>query len=350
MIKFLSIFFAVNFLANWYIFSRLFAYFHLNKSWPYWGLILGFSVSYVVMNYFDHLTGFFFSRWLLRLAGFWMGAGLILMMCIFGGDIIRLVSGISTDTLRWVVLGGAGVLILYSMINAQRVQVVELVVKAPVNKTIVHLSDVHVGSVSPRHLQRLVELTNSHNPDLVLLTGDLMDSCSGITPRSFESLKQIKVPIYFTTGNHERYAGIEKAMEIIRRTPMIPLRNEMANLEDLQIIGIDDKERDSQVETVLNSMELDPAKFSIVMYHRPTGFEYAAEKGIDLMVCGHTHNGQIFPFNYVVKSRFPRVKGVHRIGQSTLIVSMGSGFWGPPMRLGSRTEIYVIRLLSMTNE
>jgi hypothetical protein len=128
--------------------------------------------------------------------------------------------------------------------------------------------------------------------------------------------------------------GTEKAL----------LRNAMADLEDMQIIGIDDKEHDHQVETVLRSMELDPAKFSVVMYHRPTGFEYAAERGIDLMVSGHTHNGQIFPFNYLVKTRFPRIKGVHRIGPSTLIVSMGSGFWGPPMRLGSRTEIYVIRL------
>jgi predicted MPP superfamily phosphohydrolase len=344
MIKFLSIFFAVNFLANWYIFSRVFAYFHLQKGWLYWLLIFGFSVSYVVMNYFDHLTGFFFSRWMLRLAGFWMGAGLILMMCIFAGDIVRLASGISIDTLRWMVLGGAGVLILYAMINVHIVRVNEITLKAPVDKTIVHLSDIHVGSVSPRHLSRLVKMANRHNPDLVLITGDLMDSSSGITPKSFESLNQIEVPIYFTTGNHERYAGLDKAMNIIGGTAVIPLRNELADLEDIQIIGIDDKEHDHQVETVLRSTVIDQSKFSIVMYHRPTGFEYAAEKGIDLMVCGHTHNGQIWPFNYVVKSRFPRVKGVHRIGQSTLVVSMGSGFWGPPMRLGSRTEIYVIRL------
>jgi len=344
MIKFLSIFFAVNFLANWYIFSRVFAYFHLNKGWLYWLLIAGFSVSYVVMNYFDHLTGFFFSRWLLRLAGFWMGAGLILLLCIFGSDIVRLISGVSVDKLRWVVLGVTGVLIVYALINARMVKVREVTLGAPVDKTIVHLSDIHVGSVSPHHLRHLVELTNSVHPDLVLITGDLMDSCSGITARSFDSLKQIDVPIYFTTGNHERYAGLEKAMEIIRSTAVIPLRNEMADLEDLQIIGIDDKERDGQVETVLGSVEVNPEKYSILMYHRPTGFEHAAEKGVDLMVCGHTHNGQIWPFNYVVKSRFPRVKGVHRIGASTLIVSMGSGFWGPPMRLGSSTEMYVIRL------
>jgi uncharacterized protein len=344
MIKFLSIFFAVNFLANWYIFSRVFMFFNLQKGWLYWLLIVVFSGSYVAMAYLDQLAGFFLSRFLLRLAGFWMGAGLILMVCLFAGDLVRLVFGISTDTIRWVVLGGAGVLILYAMVNARIVRISEITLKAPVDKTIVHLSDIHVGSVSPRHLVHLVELTNSANPDLVLLTGDLMDSCSGITSRSFESLRQVKAPVYFTTGNHEGYAGIDKAMELIGTTPVIPLRNEIADLEDIQIIGIDDREHDHQVETVLGSMELDRAKFSILMYHRPTGFEYAAERGIDLMLSGHTHNGQIFPFNYLVKTRFPRIKGVHTIGQSTLVVSMGSGFWGPPMRLGSRTEIYVIRL------
>jgi hypothetical protein len=242
------------------------------------------------------------------------------------------------------VLGAAGGLILYALLNARVVQIKELTVPAPVDKTIVHLSDIHVGSVSPRHLKGLVDMANRQNPDLFVITGDLMDSWSGLSDRSFASLREIQVPIYFVTGNHERYTGMKRVEDLVSRTPMIPLRNRMVEWEGIQLIGIDDSENAERIEAKINEFNIDPLKYSILLYHRPDVFEAAAEKGIDLMLSGHTHNGQIVPFNFVVKSRFPRIQGLHKIGESTLFISMGSGTWGPPMRLGSRSQIVVIRL------
>lgn len=344
MLMFISIFFVINFLANWYIFSRLFLFFHFRTGLLYWILILTFSISYITVAWVDRSTGFFLSRWLLKVAGFWMGAGLITLMCLIAGDLLRLLTPVPLDTLRWIVLGAAGVLILYSMLNASVVRVVEIAVPAPVDKTIVQLSDIHMGSVTGQHLRRLVRITNSLKPDAVMLTGDLMDSWSGLSDRTFDSLKEIEVPIYYVIGNHERYTGIKRVAELVGHTAMTWLRNESTEWEGMQIIGIDDSEHSEQLSRVLSGIRVDENKFSILLYHRPQEFEYAAQRGIDLMLSGHTHNGQIFPFNFVVRSRFPRMKGLHKIADSTLFVSMGSGTWGPSMRLGSRSQIVVIKL------
>lgn len=344
MLKFIAIFFAVNFLANWYIFSRVFSFFHWKIGIFYWILILFFSISYVIIMSLDQAVGFFLTRWMLRLAGFWMGAGLILLMSLLAHDVVRLIIPISLNISRWVVLGVAGALVIYALLNARIVQVKVITVPAPLDKTIVQLSDIHVGSVSPSHLRRLVHMTNRLNPDLVLFTGDLMDSWSGLSDRSFASLKELQAPIYFVTGNHERYTGMKLVEDLVSRTPMIPLRNRSVEWEGIQLIGIDDSENAKSVEAIISELNIVPQKYSILMYHRPNVFEASAQMGIDLMLSGHTHNGQIWPFNFVVKSHFPRIKGLYKLGQSTLFVSTGAGTWGPPMRLGSRSQIVVIKL------
>jgi predicted MPP superfamily phosphohydrolase len=341
---FLAIFFGINVLANGYIFWRLFSYFHWKTGVLFGLLIFSFSISYIAAAWLDRMVGFFLSRWLLHLAGLWLGIGLLLLLCMAVGDVVRLAAPIPLEISRWLVLGVAAVLIVYSLANARRIEVVEVTLPAAVDRTVVHLSDFHVGSVSPAHLRRAVNLTRAANPDLVLMTGDLLDPYSGLSDELFASLKEIEVPIYFTIGNHERYAGLDTVAKMISRTPIIPLRNETAELDGIQLIGIDDSENPEQVKTRLDKIVIDSERYTILMYHRPIGFEAAAEKGIDLMLCGHTHNGQIFPFNYVVKSRFPRIRGLHKIGESTLIVSTGSGTRGPSMRLASRNQIFVIKL------
>ena len=94
-----------------------------------------------------------------------------------------------------------------------------------------------------------------------------------------------------------------------------------------------------QVEKELTSLEVDQNGFSILMYHRPIGFESAQKAGVDLMISGHTHKGQIFPFNLVVKSVFRYLAGLYRGAKGDLYVSQGTGTWGPIMRIGSVAEI-----------
>ena len=113
----------------------------------------------------------------------------------------------------------------------------------------------------------------------------------------------------------------------------------------LQITGIDDAEARDQVARELPAFKPDNERFQILLYHRPDGADAAANWGAHLMLTGHTHRGQVFPFYYLVKRVFPNIYGRYQAPGFTLYVSPGTGTWGPVMRLGSRCEITLIRLL-----
>ena len=127
---------------------------------------------------------------------------------------------------------------------------------------------------------------------------------------------------------------------------MTALRNACTDWREMRIVGIDDAEARDQVGGVLARMgagtcECARSAFTILMYHRPDGVEEAARAGFDLMLCGHTHNGQIVPFDRIVRRHFSRIAGRFDIDGMVLYVSPGTGTWGPTMRLGSSNEITV---------
>ena len=122
------------------------------------------------------------------------------------------------------------------------------------------------------------------------------------------------------------------------------LRNESLEVGPFQLVGIDDAEPKTQVGRMLPYLPALPDRYRILLYHRPDGARDAADWGAHLMLCGHTHNGQIVPFNYIVRRVFPRICGLYRIDGLHLYVSQGTGTWGPILRLGSRCEIGVLHL------
>ena len=203
----------------------------------------------------------------------------------------------------------------------------------------VQISDVHIGSRSSVFLERLVEKINSLNPKFLCITGDFIDA-SGVDRSELVSLQKLDCPIFFSIGNHERYEDLDKILERLASLGVTILRSEVAYpSNEIQLIGIDDQEDVKQVDTELKKINFSQNVFTILMYHRPKGFEDAEKAGIDLMLSGHTHKGQVFPFNLVVKKVFRYVSGLHRLGGSLLYVSQGTGTWGPVMRVGSFSEI-----------
>jgi predicted MPP superfamily phosphohydrolase len=122
------------------------------------------------------------------------------------------------------------------------------------------------------------------------------------------------------------------------------IRNGTALHEGIQFIGIDDAEPKSHVRRELSRLTPEPDAYRILLYHRPDGAEDAAEWGAHLMLCGHTHNGQIVPFNFIVRRIFPRIRGLYHVDGMHLYVSPGTGTWGPILRLGSRSEISLFTL------
>jgi len=243
-------------------------------------------------------------------------------------------------TVIWVIL------VFYASYKARVIKDTELIL--PTNKLtkscrILHLSDIHAGSRNIQFLKKIVRQANNHNPDLIVITGDLVDS-SAVDQDYLQPLQNFNCPAFLSLGNHEMYVNLEQAIRAIDANNISTLRNDATNKGSIQIIGIDDSEDNDQVANQLQQLSIQPDQFKVLMYHRPVGFEAAANAGIDLMLSGHTHAGQIWPFGMLVKRRFPRMSGSYQLGDSTLNVSMGTGTWGPTMRLGTHCEMTLIHL------
>lgn len=226
---------------------------------------------------------------------------------------------------------------------------------APVS--LMHISDAHIGHHrGGDYLERLVAETNHHRPDLVLLNGDLVDSDAALVNGGLTALADFETPAYFTTGNHEHYVEMQEALEIIAGHGVRILHNAVVQIQGLQLVGMDYMNADENtfdmhavnhltLKAELPKLPLIDTKPVILLHHSPVGLDYVAAAGVDLMLAGHTHAGQIFPATLLNHWIFPLNKGVHRHGDTMVLVSQGAGTFGPRMRLGSRNEINLIRLL-----
>ena len=288
------------------------------------------------------------SRFISRIVMTWAGICFLYGSLRFATEILEFLFIQNADSL-WALktaLGLGFVLSVYSVLNALKLRTNTIHLKSPkLNKTynLVQISDVHLGSRSPSFLPKILDEVESNSPDLLLITGDFIDM-NGITVEDLAPLRQVSVPIYFIIGNHERYVHLDKILANLAEVGVNILRNTSELWQDIELIGIDDAERKDKVKRELPHINRQPEKFQLLMYHRPDGFSFAAESGVDLMLCGHTHNGQIIPFNFLVKRVFKRIHGLYTIKDSHLYVSPGTGTWGPVMRLGSHNEVTKIIL------
>lgn len=341
---FIGTFLTVYLLANLYIIGRLYSLFKVRIGRWFCVLLFVGTVSYVGARLLGIRFDNVFVRGFDLLATMWMGVGLLLLSCLVVHDCLNLFYKTPRPRAGFVVVGITAVLSVYSFINAQFISVVEVDIPAEVNMRIVQLSDIHLGSVSERFLERVIAKTNALRPDVVLITGDLVDSRGKMRDDSLGLIGKIESPVFFSTGNHERYVGLYDMSQFLKRHGVTVLRNRAADFNGIQIVGIDDSRDEGQVAKQLGELKLDADKYTILMYHRPDGFADAVRAGVDLMLSGHTHNGQIFPFNLFVKMTHEYTNGVYKHGDGYLHVSCGTGTWGPAMRLGSRNQITLLRL------
>ncbi len=218
-------------------------------------------------------------------------------------------------------------------------------------KTIAQISDMHLGfSTGHAFAERVVAMVNAEGPDAVAITGDLFDGGDAGLDGFADTLDRLKPPMgaYFVTGNHETYVGVARAEEALRRTGIRALNDEMATPGGLQIVGIAYPERGESKNigaAIRNVRGFDPAKPSILLYHSPVRIPEIKAAGVRLQLSGHTHRGQLFPFQFITR----RVYGKYDHGLNVedgfaIYTSAGTGTWGPRMRTASRAEIAMIRL------
>jgi uncharacterized protein len=221
--------------------------------------------------------------------------------------------------------------------------------------TLVQLSDIHVGAVIQRSfLNDLVARANALKPDAMAITGDLVDGSVeqlGYAVGALQNL-QARRGVYFVTGNHDYYAGVQAWTRAVAGLGIGVLRNRWVDLGDhgapLHLVGVDDwssRERGGyDLDQALAGR--DPAVASVLLAHQPTNLEEVARRGVGLQLSGHTHGGQMFPATTIARMIWgARNTGLSRHGQSWLYTSRGCGFVGPPMRVEAPPELVKIVLL-----
>lgn len=215
--------------------------------------------------------------------------------------------------------------------------------------TIVQISDLHIGGLIDRaFVKEAVRQINALKPDIVFITGDLVDTAIDYIQESILELDKInsKHGTYYILGNHEYFHEPQKIIEFMKQTSIKTLLNETAVIDALKIniVGVTDLfgyRIDMLVPDIDQAYKgCNPEYKTILLAHQPKFIEYLKDYTPDLILSGHTHGGQIWPFNYLVRLQQPYVKGLHRLlNGSYIYVNSGIGFWGPPMRLGSQAEI-----------
>lgn len=343
--------------AVFFVYPPLRLGFTLNPNWqPGTLVLLAFMTGPALARLSYERIPNNFTRWCSAIGFTWAGICFIGMLLLLPLEIINLLGlDILNQTTSPYLLGAIAALSFLALVNAQHIDVCEVSVAVPKDAPasakglrFAQISDVHIGSRSPAFLKRVVRKTNALEVDRVFITGDLIDFAE-IQQQQLEPLAQLNAPVDFCIGNHERYVDLEAICERLSALGINVLRNRSDSTEikaaPVQIIGIDDADRRDQVSREIAKINPEPERYRILLYHRPDDAEAAATWGAHLMLCGHTHNGQIVPFNFLVRRVFPRISGSYPIDQMTLYVSTGTGTWGPVLRLGSRGEISHLRLV-----
>jgi predicted MPP superfamily phosphohydrolase len=284
----------------------------------------------------------------------------MLFVLVLLGDTLRVswliigLAPLSTRTMSFATLGAAVVLGVIGFAQARRPRVVRLPVAIENlpqeldGYRIVQWSDVHAGPTIQRgFLECLVARTNELGADAVVITGDLVDGYVDDLREHVQSLRELRARdgVFFVTGNHEYYWRAGEWTKELSKLGLTILKNEHRVVRDrLVIAGVTDPAGSKpDAAAALAGVPRDAIK--ILLAHRPQAAEAASRLGVDLQLSGHTHGGQFFPFNLLIRWFQPVVRGLHRVGRKTqLYVSRGTGYWGPPSRLGVGGEITVIEL------
>ena len=307
----------------------------------------------------------------------WLGVSMLLFFLLLGTDVARLLVWVGNKlrsqpepidlarrtlvarSVAGVVTAAAGTLTAVALRSALGPVAVK---RVPVTLArwpeamngfkLVQLTDIHVGpTIGRAFIETIVAHTNALNPDLIAITGDLVDGTVDELRDSVAPLGQLRARhgVYFVTGNHEYFSGAAPWIAELTRLGIRCLRNERVSIGDagasFDLAGVDDRSgarsgepgHGEDLDRALAA--LDPEREVVLLAHQPKSVFAAARFGIGLQISGHTHGGQIWPFSYFVRLQQPFIAGLHRHEGAQVYVSRGTGYWGPPMRLGAPAEI-----------
>ncbi len=311
----------------------------------------------------------------------WMGLAILLFFLLVASEIVRAsVVGVSAITsgpldpgrrtllsrgiagavsLAAIALAGAGAASALGRVALARVTVpLRRLPAALTGFRIVQISDLHIGpTLGAAWLAEVVAGVNAAEPDVVVITGDLVDGSVSDLRAEVAPLAQLRAKhgIFFVTGNHEYYSGVDAWLEELVRLGVRPLRNERVSIGEgehsFDLAGVDDWSArrfggDHGPDLARALAGRDERRELVLLAHQPKQIHEAEALGVGLQLSGHTHGGQIFPWGFFVRIDQPFVAGLDRLGPTQIYVSRGTGFWGPPMRVGAPAEISAVELVT----
>lgn len=377
MILFFSVVLALYAAVNFYIFIRGWQALPngsiVRKIYLY--VFIFVSLSFILGRILEKYYLSVFSDILIWIGSFWFAAILYFLLIIIFFDILRSINSSTPlypsfatfnyeKTKQIIFLFSVflvGGILTYGYYNSRNIKIQSLEYNIQKNcgelreLNIAMLSDLHLGTIiGSARLEDIVNKTNSLNPDIILLAGDVVDEDLGPVTRNNlgEMLNNFKSKYgtYAITGNHEYIGGVEEACEYLNAHNIIMLRDSVVKIdnafyligrEDKDISRFSDKKRKSLNELIKDSDKSCPL---ILLNHQPSDLDESVKSEIDLQLSGHTHNGQIFPLNFITKLIFELSSGYMKKGQTHFYVSTGVGTWGPPVRIGNSPEIVEIKL------
>ncbi|MBQ8958537.1 MAG: metallophosphoesterase [Bacteroidales bacterium] len=362
MAAFMIVFFAIIGVAVWYIASRTAWLTGIRPLWCYVGFGAALALSLTAMGTYaaKFTTGIVMHP--LTVFFCYLCAVLVILLFVYLlVDLVHLVVPFGKGFFGLCVLALTLCTSVYGFIHAASPKLKKVTIALPhleKEVTAVQLTDVHLGHFrGKRHLQKLVDMVNSAKPDVVLFTGDFIESWYNCSEEVISPMKQLKAPVFFVDGNHDTYVDADLIKEMCRKVGIRVLENEAVEYAGLQIVGLDymvadENARDDMhaakgketIKSTMPKMGVSSSMPTVVLHHSPMGAKYIEKAGADLYLSGHTHGGQFFPVTLINNRLFEYNRGLYQRGNMAVYVSCGSGTFGLPLRIGTDSEVTVIHL------
>lgn len=355
-----SIVSAVLLAANAYV-CATWSYFFGLSGWIVWQILPGvpaiaFIPATILRFRYDHPA----LRVIYAFSASWVGALNFAFFAAVGCWIVEggaWLSGLPLPrfTVAAIFFGLALVATIYGLINAAWLRVSRITVKLPhlphawQGRTAALVTDLHLGPLSGADfLRRVITRLRALQPDAVLISGDMFDGPTLGLDQLVAPWREFSAPrgIYYVTGNHDEFAERSLFLNAASRTGIQVLNNEKITLDGLQIIGVHDSEAGNPtvLREILRRVQIDRQQPALLIAHRPVNLSVPEEEGISLQLSGHTHGGQIWPWNLLVYRIYGAfAHGLGRLGKLQVYTSYGVGTWGPPLRLGTKSEIVLLQ-------
>ena len=361
---FLGIFSVFLYVANLVVYEALAALFQLTAASQLLtlGIVLGIlSASFIAANvlgmrYYNAATRVYYT-----LSASWIGAFCYLFFAsvaygILVGIAPKFSNAEATEYAGIALFAAAIMASAYGLLHAQRIKVKKVTITLPrlplewKNKQAIWISDVHLGQVhGPRFARKVVSAVNAERPDIIFVGGDLYDGTGAPDPYDLaEPFIDMRAPwgVYFITGNHEEFGDSSRFLQAVRDVGMQVLMDEMVAVHGVAIIGVDYKNASNaeHFKNTLSSFALTEKMMpSILLKHEPKDLQVAADAGVSLNLSGHTHYGQQWPFGLLAQLVYKGFAyGLKNHGRLQVLTSSGVGTWGPPLRVGSDSELVEI--------